>query len=165
MGLCEMMLFPLVLALFTEALPAMKLECSRDEAGNCLQLGLSPLAKLHPVDHARASSIYNPYWVCYWTTIRVHQNFGTSDPRLAVAIFESATGKCADLKAAADHQMDDFLLPQTVYGSEEHKRFVRDHFRRSAGQTFLEQSAMAEAQNDALIRTLTAYQQFESHNN
>lgn len=160
-----MILFPLVLALATEVLPPMKLECSRDKAGNCMQPGLSPLAKLHPVDYARASSIYKPYWVCYWTTIRVHPNFGTSDPRQAMAIFESATGKCADLKATADHQMDDFLLPLTVYGSEEHKRFVRDHFRRSAGQTFLEQSAMAEAQNDAFIRTLTAYQQFESHRN
>jgi len=143
----------------------MKLECRRDKAGNCLRPELSPLAKLHPVDHARASSIYKPYWVCYWTAIRMHQNFGTSDPRLAMAIFESAAEKCSDLKTAADHEMDDFLVPRTVYGSEERKRFVRDYFRRSAGQTFLEQSAMAEAQNDAFFRTLTAYQQFESHSN
>lgn len=159
-----MMLIPLLLlaaaGVTPSTMPPITLVCRRDNAGNCLPVGLSPPAKLLREEHDRATAIYEPYWVCYWQALKSHKDFGTSDAQSAKKIMSSAVNVCAISKTSADSNMDAFLHPLAIYGDDTHKRFIRDYFRSSAGDIFLDQTALAAGQHDAYVRTREAYQKF-----
>ncbi|WOK35839.1 hypothetical protein [Sphingomonas sp. C3-2] len=141
-------------------MPPITLVCRRDNAGHCLPVGLSPPAQLLREEHDRAAAIYEPYWVCYWQALKTHKDFGTSDAQRAKKTMSSAVDACASSKASADSNMDTFLRPLEIYGDDTHKRFIRDYFRSSAGDIFLDKRAFAAGQHDAYIRTHEAYQKF-----
>ena len=141
-------------------MPAIALDCGRDSTGNCLPVGPSPSVTLHRDEHDQAAAIYRPYWVCYWEALKTHEEFGTSDAQRATQIFAFAMNTCASQRASADSNMDALLRPLAIYGDEQHKRFVRDYFRSSAGEAFLAQTALAAGQHDAYAKTLEAYKQF-----
>lgn len=141
-------------------MPAIALDCRRDNTGNCLPVEPSPPAKLLRDEHDQAAAIYRPYWVCYWEALKTHEEFGTPDAQRATQIFAFAMNSCASQRASADGNMDALLRPLTIYGDEKHKRFVRDYFRSSAGEAFIDQTAWAAGQHDAYARTREAYQQF-----
>ena len=140
--------------------PPIKPVCRRDNAGKCLPAEPSPPAKLLRKEHDQAAAIYQPYWVCYWQALEANNNFGTSDAQLAKQIMSSAVNACGVSKAAADSKMDALLYPLAIYGDNAHKRFVRDYFRSSAGDVFLDRTARAAGQYDAYVRTREAYQRF-----
>lgn len=141
-------------------MPAIVLDCRRDITGNCLPIEPSPPAKLLRGEQDQAAAIYRPYWVCYWEALKTHEEFGTSGTQRATQVFAFAMNTCASERASADSNMDAFLRPLAIYGDEKHKRFVRDYFRSSAGEAFLDQTALAAGQHDAYARTREAYQQF-----
>ena len=148
---------PILLLAAAQTLPAVRPDCRRDRAGDCLPVEVSPLATLLRSDRHQAASIYRSYWNCYWAALSSNERFGTSNARHARQIFAAAFNECAALRALADDNMDDFLRPRTVYGDEGRKRFIRDSFRRSAGESFFDQAALAEGKHDAYARTLNAY--------
>jgi len=141
-------------------MPAITLDCRRDSTGNCLPIQPSPPVKLLRDEHDQAVAIYRPYWVCYWKALKTHKEFGTSDAEHATRIFAFAMKTCASQRASADSHLDAVLRPLAIYGDEKHKRFVRDYFRNSAGEAFLDQTALAAGQHDAYARTREAYRQF-----
>ena len=160
---CGMIFASFLLLVATDAtaatMPRVTLDCHRDNAGNCLSVEPSPPARLLVGEQDHAAEIYRPYWICYWNNLKVQEGFGTSDPQRATEIFTSAMNACASHKASADRNMDAFLRPLAVYGDDAHKRFVRDYFRSSAGDAFLDQVSSTEGRHADFSRTRNAYQQ------
>lgn len=141
-------------------MPVITVDCRRDNVGKCLPVEPSPPSSLLRAEHDQATAIYQPYWGCYWQALKSNRHFGTSDAQLAKQMMADALSACGVSKAAADSKMDDLLRPLTIYGDDAHKRFVRDYFRSSAGDVFLDRTALAAGQHDSYLRTREAYQRF-----
>jgi hypothetical protein len=137
-------------------IPPVKLVCRRDSAGNCLPVERSLPVKLLREDEGQATEIYR---ICFWNNLKVQEEFGRSDPQRALEVQTSAMEACATQKDTADRNMDAYLRPLAFYGDDARKHFVRDYFRSSAGDAFIEQAASSEGRHDDLARTLEAYQQ------
>jgi hypothetical protein len=116
--------------------------------------------KLLREDEDQAAEIYRPYWICFWNNLKTQEGFGRSDPQRALAIQTSVKKACTAQKDKADRNMDAYLHPIAVYGDDTRKHFVRDYFRSSAGDAFIEHAASSEGRHEELARTREAYQQF-----
>jgi len=159
---CGMILasFLLLAATDVRAVPPVTLDCNRDSAGICLPIEPSPPARLLRGEQDQAAAIYRRYWICYWNNLKVHEEFGTSDTQRAMKVFASALNACASQKELADRNMDNLLRPLKIYGSNARKRFVRDHFRSSSGDAFLDRTSSAAGLHDEYDRMREAYQRF-----
>ncbi|HKT86568.1 MAG TPA: hypothetical protein VJQ77_10855 [Novosphingobium sp.] len=140
--------------------PTFKLDCNRGEAGNCLPPSLSPLSELAVSDEEYAAVIYTPYWVCYWNALKRNVAFGSKNGERAAQAFTHAFVSCEEIRATADRKMDNFLRPLSAYGGEARKRFIRDSFRRFAGQDCLDARASAEGLSHQYSVMLAAYRDF-----
>lgn len=141
-------------------MPVITVDCRRDSVGKCLPVEPSPPSSLLRAEHDQAAAIYQPYWVCYWQALKSSRHFGTSDAQLAKQMTADSVSSCRVSKAEADRKMDALLRPLTIYGDDAHKRFVRDYFRSSAGDVFLNRTALAAGQHESYVRTREAHQHF-----
>ena len=129
----------LATTLLSLAQPLPAITCAeKDENGDCVfDYSRKPANRIHALHSERVTELYYSYFLCYYERLTSDERFGTSDGKAAIAAMNSARSDCAEMRVAAEVEIDQYLADKKIYGDSENRKKVSELFRHEAGSFFV----------------------------
>ena len=110
----------------------------KDENGDCVfDYSRKPANRVHALDRERVTELYYSYFLCYYERLTSDERFGTRDGKAAIAAMNSASSDCAEMRVAAEAEVDQYLADTKIYGDSENRKKVSELFRHEMGGFFV----------------------------